>query len=290
MIDPTRQRILRSTTASLSWQGQDSNGEIADPGVVTVGVTRSDGTTLVTAGTATVGSGTVARTVALTVAQTALTDVLTATWSAGGNVLAVTEHEIVGGFLFSLAKLRSTETALADPSTITDAELLTIRCEVESSFESWTNLSMVPRFAVVDVYGSGSCHLLTGKFFVRSVRWARYWTSDTTSTLLTSTELLNISVTSYGALARSAGWYGRWQVGIEYGLSAPPADGKRMALLYARIAATRSVRGVSANASSYTTPDGQTVSYDPDVEPTNYKIINEFLRRQDVDHRMPGLA
>jgi hypothetical protein len=40
------QRIVRGAPATIRWQGVDQDGESADPGTVTVGVTRADGSVL----------------------------------------------------------------------------------------------------------------------------------------------------------------------------------------------------------------------------------------------------
>jgi len=274
----------------MSWQPLGSDGETAtaDPGTVTVGIVRSDGTDVVAAGSATTGTTTAPRvSPVLTVADMATPDLLTATWKVSATTVATTHLEIVGGVYFTIPELRDAERELADSSNPTTAALVTIRTEVETSFESWTNLAMVPRFTVAKVTGYGM--LATGLFYPRSLRWARRVESDGTTTALTAADLAQVRLNDSGVLVWP-GWCGQYELGIEHGLSAPPPDGKRMALLYARIAALRAVRGISHAAQSYTTPDGQVVSYDPDVEPTNYKIINEFLRRKDIDHRLPGLA
>jgi 20S proteasome alpha/beta subunit len=57
---PDLERIGQLTPGSLSQQWYE-DGSAVDPGTVTVGITRADGTVLVAAGTATTGTGTAAR-------------------------------------------------------------------------------------------------------------------------------------------------------------------------------------------------------------------------------------
>ncbi len=284
-----RARVLQRSAITRTWQPLTSDGELStvDPGTVTVHVTRSDGTDVKAAGTATTTVG-VTRTYALTAVDTADLDIFTETWTVTGQTVAVTSFEIVGGYLFSIAQLRTVETSLSDAGEDPSATLLNIRTEVEESFESWTNLSMVPRFAVVDVKQSG-CRLFSDKMYLRSVRWVRSYTTPTAYTDLDADALDLVTFNDSGSLWRSAGWGCRTIAGVEYGWDRPPADGQRMALLYARICAMRA-EGTGHNVSSFSTPDGQTVTYEPKADPTHYKIINEFLRRQDIDHRIPGLA
>jgi hypothetical protein len=53
---PDVERILQLTPGTLSQQWYE-DGAAVDPGTVTVGITRADGTTLVAAGTGTTGRG-----------------------------------------------------------------------------------------------------------------------------------------------------------------------------------------------------------------------------------------
>ena len=86
------EQIVAATAASLTWQPTGSDGEPADPGTVTVGVTRSNGTVVLADGTATSGATSTPRSVDVTAAQTASIDWLTATWKVGATVVATTVH------------------------------------------------------------------------------------------------------------------------------------------------------------------------------------------------------
>ena len=99
--DTANQRVIAGAAATLSFQGVDQYGEPADPGTVTVEITRADGTELVASGTATTGSGSSPRTYALTASQTAELDRLTAVWSESSTAIAQTEIDDVGGVYVS---------------------------------------------------------------------------------------------------------------------------------------------------------------------------------------------
>ncbi len=291
MIDASAQRILRATTGTISCNPTDSDGEPVDPGTVTVGVVASDGTVVTAAGTATTGSTEPAW--AYSVAQSALCDRWTATWKVGSDTIAVTEHEIVGGVYFTTAELRAAEPSVSEATPYTAPELVGWRREAEVSFESWTNCAWVPRFQIVDTYGTGGCSLGLGVFYPRRIAWVRTYSSDGTYTVLSDTEVAALTFTDSGALVRSGGWYGRYMVGVEHGKTRPPADLKRVAMRHTRRLAQRKNSGLSDRAQSYTTPEGQVVNLGrvgTAWRPTGDEVIDEVLRRSDIDHRSPGIA
>jgi hypothetical protein len=146
-----RQRIVAGAPAALTWQGVDSSGEPADPGTVTVGVVRADGTVLLAPLTATTGTGTAVRSVALTASQTAALDWLTATWTVSGVVRAVTVHEVVGGVYMTSAALRAAEPSLSDATKYPAAKLLAARDRTERAFEAECYRAFVPRFRVATI-------------------------------------------------------------------------------------------------------------------------------------------
>jgi hypothetical protein len=116
---------------------------------VTVTVTRADGTVLV-ASTGATGAGTGIYTLALTKAQTEDLDLLTATWSAAGVVLATTHHEIVGGVYFTVAQARLLDRALTLEKASNEA-MVAGRREVEEQCEAITKQAWVPRFRRVEL-------------------------------------------------------------------------------------------------------------------------------------------
>lgn len=281
-------RVLRGSSAVASWQPRDADGEPVDPAAtVTVGVTSSDGTVVVAAGTATTGTGAAVRGIALTAAMTAQLDVLTATWTAGGTVRAVTFVEVVGGYYYSSADLVTAEPALSDTGKFPTAGLIARRAEVESLFESACSVAFVPRFAVERIQ-------VTGRFValdwpqVRAVRWVRQWayTPDITTTLAAA-DIARTNVDYVNGVLDLATFYSHptWiAVGYEHGYDAPPADLKRAALTWARMTALRAAAGIPDRATTMQMPDGGSVTLaTPGVGSwrTGVPSVDEVLKRYD---------
>ncbi len=291
MQTDARQRILRATAATLSWTAQASNGETGgDPGVVTVGVTNSAGDTVIAAGTATAGTGVAARTVALTPSQTAALDLLTATWKVSTVTVAVTYHDIVGGFYFTASE------AIGQQPSMVNADMQTIlsaRNEVESAFESWTNMAFVPRFDTYQLRLDGQCRFAAPHPFLRAVRWCRLWGSNTTYTDLTAIEAAAIRPSESGFVELPTTVCARVEIGFEHGLNACPFDVKSVAILYARHCANRAKSGVPDRAISMVSPDGASYQFGrigTEWRPTGIEVIDEVLRRPEYDHRRIGVA
>ncbi len=286
------QRILRATAATLSWQGTDSTGEPADPGTVTVGVVSSDGTVVKAPLTATSGTLTSARTVALTAAQTANLDRLTATWTVAGNVVATTYHDVVGGFYFSATELRASEPSLANASQDPTAKILLARNEVEDKFEANGRPGFVPRFTVERVTAHAGVRHMLSRWPLRRVRWVRQWYGyQSTPTYLdyTSTELAGIyvdSVTDSAVFPTIVAGYESVQVGYEYGFDDIPADVKAAAMTYARLMVNRHRSAVPDRAVSMTSPEGtsfQLGRVGTVWRPTGIDDVDEVLTRPEYN-------
>src|SRR4051812_10793606 len=126
-------------TLTKTWT-DPATGNVVDPGTVTIGITRADGSTVVAPGTATAGAGAAARTYSLT--ATTLLDWLNVTWtSTVYGARRPDRVEVVGGFLFTLAQARA---VLPTAST---AELRDARAYAEEQLESALGYSLVPRYA-----------------------------------------------------------------------------------------------------------------------------------------------
>lgn len=258
VVDGTAQRILRATPATLSWQGRDSVGEPANPGTVTVGVTRSDGTVVVAAGTATVGTGADPRTVSLTRAQTAQLDVLQATWTVDGVEVATTRHDIVGGYYFDAQRLKTAEAGVSQADL---QQIITVREYVETTIENVTQKAWVPRFDVAHMQGAATHHLVLPRMFVRRVRWVRLWSNNETFIDLPSVDVARIRASSSGVIDMDRSTHLYWvQIGFEHGTDAPPDDVEREALVFARAQITRPNRGLPEAATSLRTQEGAFVT------------------------------
>lgn len=287
------QRILQATTGSLSWQPLDGDGEPGDPGTVTVGVVRSAGTEVIAAGTATDGTGSAPRTIALTVAQSATLDVLTATWKVGSDTIAVTEHLIVGGFLYSLSQLRSIEPSTGDASRDTAETGRRVRDEVEDIFESATGVPWTPRFRVVRELAPDGSFLYSGTRFVRAVRWCRLWSDWETYTSLTADECAAIPPSEDGWLRLPYSVTGSMMItaGVEVGYfeASPvgmqaPSDVTREAVVAARAGMNKARAGLPDRATSMSMSDGTSVTLaTPGVGNwhTGIPSVDEMLLRRD---------
>jgi hypothetical protein len=253
------QRAVRSTAAVLRWQGVDPDGEPADPGTVTIGVVDSEGTVVVAAGSATTGSGSNPRTYTLSAAQTADLDVLTATWTVSGTVVAVTTLEIVGDVYVSASDVRLIEPALGEVPDYSTAKIHTARAQVEQMFEDACNRAFVPRFRVDTLRGSGRHWIVTRRPDVRAVRWANY--TDYNGTV-TTVDVSELEFDELGVIKwRDDVWPSGYQVkiGYEYGLSRPPEDLRQAAVQAIRAQLNTFRSGIPDRATSFQPIDGGNV-------------------------------
>lgn len=211
------ERIERNTPGTLRKQWYE-DGVPADPGTVTVGIVRANGTVLVAAGTGTSGSGTNVRTYNLGTAQTALLDVLTVTWTSTNRGVLTSYVEVVGGFLFPLAEL------LADSEvTATAGEVAAARLMAEQAFEDACGVAFVPRYARETFDGTGGYDLM-----LRPVlRTVRAGSSD--GTALTAAELADLEYERTGRLRAANRWGSGARLVLEYehGYDFPPAEVSR---------------------------------------------------------------
>ena len=260
------QRILQGAAATLTLTTTDADGTAAEAsGTVTVGVAAADGVSVVSAGTATTHTGgTAVYTVALTAAQTSTLELLTATWTNGTSTWT-TQHEIVGGFLFTVADARDADDAL-DTSAVnpfTDAQILAARAVLERRIEDICDRAFVPRYARLVLDGTGTRDLVLGVTEPRTLRSVRVLAAagSSTSTSFTAGELAAVALYEDGTARRTDG--GVWPedranivVEVEHGLDAPPAALVDAALLHLRHHLTRSRTALLDRRTSYTDEAG----------------------------------
>lgn len=202
---PDLERVRQNAPAVISQQFYNDAGAAADPGAVTVGITRADGTVLVAAGAATSGTTTAPRTFNLTASQTALLDRLTVTWTSATLGIRVSYVEVAGGFLFETA------TALADDEISGTAdEIVDARTMAEVDFEEVCGRAFVPRYERETFDGTGSADL-TLRPRLRTVRSA-----SIDGTALTSAELADLEYTTLGRLRHTSRWTAGAEVVIGY--------------------------------------------------------------------------
>jgi len=289
------QRILIRTAATLSWQGVDSDGEVADPGTVTVTVTDSDGTALAT-DAATSGSGTSARTYSLTAANNQSVDLLTATWKVSGTTVGVTKIAAVGAVYASVSAIRAREPRIADVSAYPTAAVTAARARVETMFEDACGVAFVPRFEVERFIGSGRTTKTLAWPRLRELRWGRVYDSDgTTYTALTAAELAAIPANTAGIAERVDGnvWpAGRLiEVGYAHGYDALPADGLPHVARCVSVDLNQPASAIPDRAVSFQPAEGGNVILaTPGVRDwvTGIPSVDEWLMRHD--ERVPGVA
>lgn len=285
------QQILAGTAATLSWQPVDSDGEPADPGTVTVGVTSSAGTEAIAASTATSGTGSAARTIAMTAAQTAQIDLLTATWKVGSTTVATTVHEIIGAYLLTRAEFVAREAKMSTIATVTFSRH---RREVDDLFKRETKRGLTPRFTVERIDSRGGRHLVLRYPDLRAVRWANQIDAAGTVTALTSGQIASIAPDESGiARLRDGSFWlcGAIEIGYEYGYDRAPFDVVGAAARYTRYVIGAGTSSVPDRATSYADGAGGTTQLaTPGLGPfiTGIPEVDEVL----VAHRwtVPGIA
>lgn len=221
-------RILQNTPGTIS-QPWYEDGVVVDPGTVTVTITRADGTVLYT-DAATAGTGTSPRTYALTAADTALLDTLTATWESATKGTLTMRVEVAGGFLFTIAEFRALGTAYANTTNYPTAAVTSMRTTVEQALEDACAVAFVPRYELESFSGGGATTTILRWPRVTAVRSVTI--DDAAVTPVSSVVGLREGIAYY-----SSGWtagYGNVQIGYEHGWASPPMRIKRAALLLAK--------------------------------------------------------
>ncbi len=167
-----RRRILAGTKADLAVRFF-LNGEDAEPtGTMTFAAVGVSGN-VVASGSATVADGALIAT--LTAAQ-ALVDVLTVTWSglvfaAAAPIAVVTEHEVVGAWLFSLAEARKTSKEVL--KSVTDYPTERIREErdrITDLFEEVLGFKLGRRMVTEVIDGDGTYRIWPNENYPGAVR------------------------------------------------------------------------------------------------------------------------
>lgn len=256
------QRILRGTAGTLSFNYLDADGKATNAvGALTVGVVRGDGTTLIAAGTATTAGTPAGRyTAPITATQTATLDRLTATWTDAGNgAQFTTTHEIVGGYLFSVAEAQ----AFPGMGAQGIERIVNGRSEVEDELEQLRNAAFVPRYDRIFLNGNDDVEIITGRSWLRVLRTAKVLstTGSSSTTAFTSTQLAACALYPDGRIRRGDG--NVWPYGInnivievEHGFTAWGADLSRAALMRLRERLAWPVTEIPDRATAYSTPDG----------------------------------
>jgi hypothetical protein len=248
---PDLERVQKSTPLTLT-QTWTEDGVAVEPGTVTVGITRADGTELVAPGTATTAGGTGVRTFNLTTTHTALLDRLTVTWTSTLKGTLTSYVEVVGGFLFSIADARAV-TPLNNTTTYPTAAIVAMRILVEQSLEDACGVAFVPRYTYETLNGYGATTLQTSWAKTTAIRSVSF-----DGVALDSTALGTVAPSPSGSLLYyPVGWtagFSNVTIGYEHGHPVTPERVKRAAI---RLAKRWLVEGpVDDRATTFSNDDG----------------------------------
>ena len=192
-------------------------------------------------------------TVTVPVEDMPLLDTYTATWTGtvgDETVEWVTEVELVGGFLFTIAQLRGADSAFADDTKYPDATLLEVRTGAEMTIEGdkACAVAFVPRGRRVRLDGSGRDSLRLPDFEGRTVLSV---TVD--GTAWTEEQIATITVADDRLWLASGIWSkGHRNVVLHYthGHDRALAPERRAALILSREYLSAPVTGLSGRATA----------------------------------------
>ena len=271
--------IVAGAPASLVWQSTDADGEPAAPsGTVTVGVVRSDGSTLIAAGTATVEASVSTRSVSLSVAQTAAVDLLTATWSVGATVVASTVHAVVGAPLLTLAEYHRHQ---PKGRVVVASEFGPRREEARQWFADKLRRHMVPTMVVERIATKGGKEIALRYPDLREVRWAREVLDDGTRQTIAGAAGILPSPDGVARLLDDLWPVGTVEIGYVTGWDRPDEDAKRVVSRLITHHLSSSTGNVDERAEFYSDGAGGTVRLSVEGRGSNVSsipAINEFVR------------
>lgn len=290
-------RILRGTAGVLEVTVY-VDGTATDPTVASVAVVDEAGNAVTVGAAALTGASSGKVTAAITPANTALVNNLTATWTltvSGTSQTFTTYHRIVGDWLFTEGEARAFDaSALASSSSYPDATILAARDRIADSFEEVCRVAFGLSYGREVLDGSGDVTQWLAANRVSAVRSIKYRArGETAWTAYTAAELADVLVDRNGRLEREtlgSFLYGRRNIAIEYehGWQPIPDEVKRAALWLLRdqLAGTDLPR----NAISQSSELGTFSLSVPGLRGSYYGLpqVDEVVKR--YSHRLPGVA
>jgi hypothetical protein len=282
------QQLLAGKPGFLTVTLVDSNGDpVAATGALTVGVVSRSGAVIIAPGTATAaGTGLGGYQVAVTAALTAKVDRWTATWTdAGNSATQISDHEVCGGFFFSLTEARASDPVLGDTTKYPDKDILAKRALVEAEAEFICDVAFVPRYRRNLYDGSASPDLFLSDSRIRVIRSVQVTVVPGNVVTFTATQLTNVIIDDDFHVQRNDGgiWdEGRRNIAVEYevGYDAVPTELKDAALLRLRSVLNRRKTSVPDRATSFVTEGGTTYRLDtPDAFATGIPEVDAVYNR-----------
>lgn len=287
-------QVLRGTPATISatWF---VDGDIADPGVVTIDIIRGDGTLIVDDG-ATLGTGAAARTFNLTaVDHTNLIDNLTAVWTSPSLGEITTFVTIVSDVLFTESEARAFDGgALSNTTTYPDADIIFYRDMISDAFMNRLNVPFGQRYRREVIDGNGHDTIMIPGMKISALRSVEERERGTQTWTAFDTEALaDVLFESWGRLIREtlSTWtwgFQNFRIGYEYGFERVPAEINRAGLLVLRDQIVKS--NIDDRATSFTDEFGsRTFVVQAGIRGALYSIpeVNAILNEREYNLRVP---
>lgn len=284
------QRVLRGTSAVLTWQNLDADGEATAPvGTVTVGVVDASGAEVIASGTATAVDGD-ARTCTLTPEQTSDLNLLTATWTDDGGGTFTTLVEVVGGYYFSVAEARAAAPAMSDDVNYPTDKIIEARRQIEEEFERICGVAFVPRYAREQLWSTCEWQSIPAWPAIRRIRSLSWVDAFGTETPFTTEELALARIDDAGLRILWSGLpYGTTIAGYEHGYDQPPAEVKRAAFQRLRYLVAKPNSAIPDRATTFSIAEGGTYSLAmAGAYKTGQPDVDAVLDRWSM--RVPGVA
>lgn len=289
LLRETDQRIVIGAAATLEYVHVDATGEPAAPSTCTVGVTKADGTVVVSAGTATsAGTGTGVRTYSL--AARTEPEQLKVTWTAD-SVGHVEYMDVVGGELWSVAYAASVDPSFASGQW-SDATVKRGRTLAERECWDLTGRRFTPHYQRVRLSprSDRSPTLVLPDWDIRSVREiVEVDTAGAVSYTWTAADLLTVVPSDAGVLLlRGSTWPVGVEliVGYEHGADRPPPPIIEATLRRARYWLSRPTSTLPDRATTFDAQSGGTYRLAfPDARSTGDLEVDAIYgryRRQEI--------
>ena len=294
-------QVLRKTpvtvTETFTVNGSPSDLDVAPPtGVPTVVATAPDGTTTnLTASGAWTGRTTGQFRVVLPAQPEVTWRDLAWTGTIGGESLTLASRvEWLGALLFTLDDLRSytmpgsAATPFEDAAKYPDAKLHKARAATLARFTTALGYSPVPRHArEVHSVGSGGTVTLDRLYATRILSVTVAGVAQTASNYFIAKGGVLQPVSGYAARVWSSSGFGVVAVEYEHGDAGVDDDGRDAALTYA---ASRLNPSAFTSGTSYTTPDGVSITYEPGAKwATGIREVDRYLHLQ-LQSNEPAVA
>jgi hypothetical protein len=226
-------QILRDAGGEITLINYDATGAAADVNgteAPTIAVVDSAGVSVSGFTPSRTGTGSYKATLPANLETLDIYDVM---WSWTNDQSRRSQVEVVGGFLFTVAELRSWDPVLADATKYPSTTIKDHRAAVTERFESIAGLSFVRRGARAMLDGRGSGSLVLPHVEVSTARSIKV-----DGTALSGGDLANVKVYPHGQLVWDGGTFAKGlrnvEVLYEHGLASVPRSIARAAMRYAR--------------------------------------------------------